>query len=387
MSKSLRLYSSTMSFVWQAGMRFNDLRNLSTFVWAIVGLLASSCVHLSMWSLYRNSRAKAASIERQFSRWLHNDKIEPNKLYHNLASLAFVDWTERSIQLALDTTVLWNRYAVVRVAVIYRSRSLPLAWVVLEQSSASVGLSEYQHILQQAAELLPLHCRVTLLADRGFNDVDLLVLAVELGWQFIIRLKTNLWVYRPFKARCKVKRLMPPKGEVHLHHVVQVTERRFGPVHLALGHMRTPNGYEQWALLSDQPTSLDTFDQYALRFDVEESFLDDKYGGFQLESSQIDDAAALSRLFLVLATATLYLVSTGTAVVAMGRRHIVDTHWQRGISYFQIGWRWIRHALACEERLLTSLWLDPEPDPEPVYASKTQAATPTLAYSAAYTMT
>ena len=387
MSKSLTLYGSIMSFVWQTEIRFNDLRNMSTFVWAIVGLLASGSIHLSIWSLYRNSRAKAASIERQFSRWFHNDKVEPDKIYKNLASLAFMDWSDRSVELALDTTVLWCRYAVVRVAVIYRGRSLPLTWVVLEQSSASVALSKYQHILHQAAQLIPLHCQVTLLADRGFNDMDLMALAVKLGWHFIFRLKTSLWVYRPFKARCKVNRLMPPQGEVHLHHVVQVTERRFGPVHLALGHMRTPNGYEQWALLSDQTTSLDTFDQYALRFDVEESFLDDKSAGFQIESSQIDDASALARLLLILATATLYLVSTGTAVVSMGRRHIVDTHWQRGISYFQIGWRWIRHALASGKRLLHFLWLDPEPDPEPVYASKTQAAIPILAFSAARLIT
>jgi hypothetical protein len=326
-------------------------------------------------------------MERQFSRWLHNDKIEADKVYQHLASLAFMDWSDRCVALALDTTVLWDRYAVVRVAVIYRGRSLPLAWVVLKQSSASVALSNYQQLLHQAAQLLPLHCQVTLLADRGFNDVELMGLAVQLGWHFVFRLKTSLWIYRPFKARCKVNRLMPPQGEVHFHHVVQVTERRFGPVHLALGHMRTPNGYEQWALLSDQTTSLDTFDQYALRFEIEESFLDDKSAGFQIESSQIDDASALARLFLILATATLYLVSTGTAIVAMGRRPLVDTHWQRGISYFQIGWRWIRHALATGKRLLHFLWLDPEPDPEPVYASKTQAATPILAFSAARLLT
>lgn len=382
MSKSLELYSSIMGFVWQAGMRFNDLRNAHTFVWAMVGLIASGSIHLSMWSLYRNSRAKAASIERQFSRWLHNDKIEPDKVYANLATLAFVDWSERAIELALDTTVLWQKYVLVRIAVIYRGRSLPLAWVVLEQGSASVVLSKYEHILHEAARLLPLHSRVTLLADRGFNDVELMALIAELGWHFVFRLKTSHWVYRPFKGRCKVARLMPPKGKIHLCPTVQITERRFGPVHLALGHMRTPNGYEQWALLSDEPTTLETFDQYARRFDIEESFLDDKSGGFQVESSQIDDADALSRLFLILATATLYLVSTGTAVVSLGRRHVVDTHWHRGISYFKIGWRWILHALACGQPLLDFPWLDPQPDPEPVYASKSQAATPILSFDA-----
>ena len=382
MSKRLELYSTIAGFIWQAGVRLNDLRNVETFIWAVTALIASGTVHLSVWSLYRNSQAKISSVERQFARWLHNKKVNVNEIYRALATLAWVDWAGEALELALDTTLLWDKYAVVRLAVIYRGRALPLTWVVVEQRSATVALHHYQAMLREAARWLPSHCQVTLLADRGFDDTHLMELAVELNWHFVMRLKASLWVYRPFKARCQVRRLLPPQGEVHLLHTVQLTERRFGPVHLALGHMRTPNGYEQWALVSDLPTTLATFDTYALRFDIEESFLDDKSGGFQLEASKIDEVDALSRLLLILATATLYLVSTGTAIVAMGRRYLVDTHWQRGLSYFKIGWRWIIFALATGQKLLSFLWLMPGPDPEPVYASKAQAATPTLTFSA-----
>lgn len=75
MNKSLELYRSIMSFIWQAGVRLNDLRNIVTFVWALVGLIVSGTVHLSVWSLYRPDKVKTSSKERQFSRWLHNDKI------------------------------------------------------------------------------------------------------------------------------------------------------------------------------------------------------------------------------------------------------------------------------------------------------------------------
>ena len=382
MSKRLELYSTIAGFIWQTGVRMNDLRNVVTFIWAVTALIASGTVHLSVWSLYRKSQAKVSSVERQFSRWLHNEKLNVNEIYRNLATLAWVDWAGGALEVALDVTMLWDKYAVVRVAVIYRGRALPLAWVVVEQGSATVALHHYEIMLREAAHLLPSNCKVTLLADRGFDDTHLMALAVELNWHFVIRLKSSLWVYRPFKSRCKVRRLLPPQGEVHLLQTVQLTERRFGPVHLALGHMRTPNGYEQWALVSDLPTTLETFETYALRFDIEESFLDDKSGGFQLEASKIDDADALSRLLLILATATLYLVSTGTAIVAMGRRYMVDTHWHRGLSYFKIGWRWVTFALATGYKLLAFLWLIPGPDPEPVYASKAHAATPTLAFSA-----
>jgi len=189
-------------------------------------------------------------------------------------------------------------------------------------------------------------------------------------------LKSSLWVYRANKARTKVGRLMPAKGQACFIHNVWLTEQQFGPVHLALAYVQTPKGYQPWAIVSDDPTDLSTLAEYSYRFDLEENFLDDKSAGFQLESSEIRDEQALDRLGLILAVATLYLVNTGVAVVATDQRRWIDPHWQRGLSYFQLGWRWIRHALATGKQLFIALWLTPGPDPEPVYASKKQAATP-----------
>ncbi len=265
---------------------------------------------------------------------------------------------------------------IVRIALVYRGRALPLSWIVLKQQSTMVAFEKYKPILKEAATMLPKGCPVILLADRGFDDNDLFCAARDLGWGFRVRLKKSLRIYRVSKPCLSVGRLMPAKGKALFLHKVWITDRRFGPVHLALAHVQTRNGFEEWAILSDDPTDLRTFDEYGLRFDLEENFLDDKSAGFQLESGEIRDADALARLGLILATATLYLVSTGTAVVALGLRHAVDTHWQRGLSYFQIGWRWIRHALAHAEYLLPFFWLEPGPDPYPAIASKSQAARP-----------
>ena len=75
---------------------------------------------------------------------------------------------------------------------------------------------------------------------------------------------------------------------------------------------------------------------------------------------------ALSRLYLVLALATLFLVKQGVEVVAQGKRRWVDAHWQRGNSYLKIGWHWLRRALVRGDALIDALVLPPTPDPEPV---------------------
>jgi hypothetical protein len=376
MSHSLTLYGTLMTFIWQNDIYIHDLRCLFTFVWAMVGLILSQHIHLSQWVLHRPGSAKAASKQRQFSRWLHNAKINPSLIYYYPIKAILRAWVGQRLYLALDSTSLWGRFTVVRLALIYRGRAIPLSWTVLASGSTSVALADYKIVLVQAAEVLPPDSQVVFLADRGFFDVKLLQTVRDLGWHFRLRLKGSLWVTRATHPQTKVSRLMPAKGQALFIHKVWLTEQQFGPVYLALAHVQTAKGYQQWAIVSDEPTDLTTLDDYGCRFDLEENFLDDKSAGFQIESSQIKDEQALARLGLILATATLYLVSSGVAVVASDQRRQVDTHWQRGLSYFQLGWRWVHHALSTGKHLFERLWLDPAPDPEPVYASKKQASQP-----------
>jgi hypothetical protein len=72
---------------------------------------------------------------------------------------------------------------------------------------------------------------------------------------------------------------------------------------------------QRWYILSTEATTLQTFQEYGLRFSIEENFLDDKSNGFELESSCL---RSLSRLCLVLAMTTLFLTAQGVEVVTTG---------------------------------------------------------------------
>ena len=378
MNNHSTLFNNLMRFVVSSGIRFHDLRVQATFVWALVGLIISQTTHLNVWALHRPGASQAASKERQLSRWLHNEKIVPAVVYQPLMARVLAEWAGETLYLALDTSQLWQRFVIVRLALVYRGRALPLGWVVCAGKSATVAVVCYQRMLTEVAERIPGSSRVVLLADRGFMDVKLMQLARQLRWHFRIRVKSSVYVYRATYSRRTVAALMPSPGQARFFSHIWLTEQRFGPLHLALAYVQSRQGYLRWAVVSDEPVGLQTFDEYGLRFDIEENFLDDKSAGFQLEASQLEAAQAISRLCLLIATATLYLVSTGTALVEMGRRHLVDTHWQRGLSYLQIGWRWVKRAVTGKERLLDFLWLTPGPDPEPAMASYRQFYAPDL---------
>jgi len=111
---------------------------------------------------------------------------------------------------------------------------------------------------------------------------------------------------------------------------------------------------------------------YCLRFTIEESFFDLKSNGFNLEASRRRDKHALSQLCAVMALTMLFLMLQGTQVVASGHRRRVDSHWQRGMSYLNLGWNWIRLAIAQQWKIQVFSFLFSAPDPHPAMASRKQ---------------
>jgi hypothetical protein len=317
---------------------------------------------------------QASSHQRRFSRWFHNPHVQPMAFYFPLFRAALSTWPlEQPMYLALDTSDLHNGYVLIRLALIYRGRSIPLTWRVLKHASTEVSYRHYRRLLYQALFILPHRQHVVLLVDRGFLHARLLKFARRCGWSCRLRAKSNTIVWLYDGCRTTMKALCPPKGHVAFYQMVYLLQEGIGPVGLALANPED-TGEEPWYIVSPEPTSIATLDEYALRFDIEESFLDDKSGGFQVEASKLDDARAISRLFLVLAMAALHFTSVGVAVVQRKTRRWVDTHWDRGMSYLKIGWEWLRQQFRKRWPLMPPFGLDPMPDPEPALASRRQAA-------------
>jgi hypothetical protein len=372
MESTPQLYQ-TLCVILGCHQNWADLRHLKTLSWMVTGLILSGKIGLGAWTSYVHSRAEyASSVIRRFRRFLDNDRIEVHPLYGPLLQQALREWGYKTLYVALDTSMLWNTYCMVRLSLIYRGRAIPIVWIVLQHGSSSIALEDYQALLDRAAQLLfPYQGQVIFLADRGFADTGLMRYLRKLGWSFRIRIKESFWIYRPGQRPRKVNCIPLSAGHPLFWHHIQITKERFGEVHLALGRP-IGNSRDRWVVISDEPTSLETFREYGLRFDIEENFLDDKSNGFQLEASLIRSPKALERLCLVLAVATLYLVCQGAQVVEAGKRRLVDAHWFRGKSYLKIGWDWVKRALSRGEALLTRLFLSPKSDPEPAMASLKQ---------------
>lgn len=331
MASTPRLYDTLWTVFSPQRHAWGDVRRLKTFLWMMVGLILEGVVHLPAWTPYVVSRAQyAASTVRRFARWLHNAHIDPHRIWAAYIQAVLAEW--EAVTLVLDTTVLWGRLCWVRVSLVYRGRALPVAWRMLPHRSARVRFSVYRSVLEQAARMLPPHVRVLFLADRGFGDTALMAWLQDRGWSWRLRVKGTFRVYHPRKGWRTVQALVPGRGRaLCLHGVFVGPQDPWGPVHLAVGWPLQAKG--TWCLISNEPTSLETFAEYARRMHIEAEFLDEKSNGFQLQRSVLRDPQALDRLGLVLAAATLFLVAQGVAVVEQQARRQVDPHWDRGLSY------------------------------------------------------
>ena len=349
---------------------YGDIRRLVNLVWAIVGVCLTHTIRLEAWSEILESRAQyAASRVRRFSRFLHNHAIDPKEWYKPLILSVLKDWpSDSKLYIALDTTAL-TPFVLIRVSLIYRGRAIPLAWRALRFPSTRVSFAEYQPILDQVYALIAEGMVVILLADRGFVDEELLTYVRTHRWHIRLRLKGNTIVHLPHRNPCQVRELCPPLGHASFFHNIALLGTAISPLHLAVA-LPEDRPDDPWYVVSDEPTDLRTLDEYGLRFDIEEAFLDEKSGGFQLESSELATTDAIERLVLILAIATIHFTSIGLGVVQAKVRRFVDTHWDRGLSYLKIGWRWLRQCYRRGWLRFSPFWLDPTPDTVPVIPSR-----------------
>ena len=367
MNASTPLYLQLLGFFRQHS-RARDWRHLKTLGWMVSALIGSGKLSLSAWEPHVTSKAtQAQSFERRWRRFLTNKKINVEHMYLPLVMAALSKWKNQRLSLAIDTTVLWDKYCMIHLSVVCCGRAIPLLWEVLEHGSATVAFSDYERLLRKARWLLRGYSDVILLADRAFACHDLMAWLKLTDWHYALRLKCDVLLHGVNRHPIEVGKLYPPMNQAKLFKNVGLWADGIHRANLVLATVK--GAKDSWAVITDEEPSLQTLWNYSSRFCVEELFLDSKSGAFELEDSRLRHTEALKRLYLIAAVALLYATTTGMTVQISGLRTNVDPHWRRGLSYLKIGLRYLRGVINKGRTLLVPIPLFYK-DPEPCFASK-----------------
>jgi hypothetical protein len=329
-----------------------DLRHLKNCAEIVAAILESESACASHWLPYLSHRdCQARSHMERLSYFMNNPAINDEVLYVPLIKQFLKEWTGQKLILVMDTSMLWDTYCLIEVCIAWGGRSITLAQTVMEHGSSTVGFEQYKPVLEAAKSRLPIGAQPTLLADRGFEHGELMRWLTEQQWNWGIRVKSNLQITLANGKTQSLKELFPPKDQVYLFPEIKV----LGDVECNLGTANCRGIKEPWAVLTDTPLSLQTFQLYGKRFGgIEPRFKDYKSGTFDILRSKIRDAKALSNLMMMIEIAEILAIRLGLITIETRSRSKIDWHGERGLSLLQLGIRTIK-SLCHEARAIPLL--------------------------------
>lgn len=250
-------------------------------------------------------------------------------------------WTpgEQRLALAMDASTLSSRFTVLAVSVLYRGCALPVAWCVVRAGQPGQWKPEWLALFECLAPSVPPDWTVIVLADRGLYARWLYQQLVAQGWHPFLRVNLG------GKARPKgsdtyhwLATFVPVVGYHWCGEVRCFTEAssRLDCTLLA----RWDEEYkEPWLILTDLLPAQADVAWYGMRAWIECSFKDTKRGGWQWHHTKMTDPARAERHWLVMAVATLWVVSVGgksdAAQSASSLETLPSTHSARRLATHQ----------------------------------------------------
>jgi hypothetical protein len=222
------------------------------------------------------------------------------------------------LALALDATSLDDRFVVLVISVVYRSCAIPVAWAVLPAGEKGAWRAHWLRLLGLLAPAVPAAWTVLVLADRGLYAKWLFAAIVAQGWHPFLRINRQ-GLFRPAgqDAFQPLDRLLAAGGGAWAGRGSAFVTPACR-LECTLVACWAAGCTDPWLILTDLAPAAADAAWYGLRAWIEQGFKDIKRGGWQWQSTRMRDPARVSRLWLALAVATLWLVRVGGAAEDAG---------------------------------------------------------------------
>jgi hypothetical protein len=348
MSSSRTLYNQVSEKLREL-VPVKNHKQVTNWIWVIVGIVQSESCHLSQLANYLPMKTKAESRVTLLRRWLMNPHVKVWSFYKKVLDHVFSGWAKVEATIVLDGVMLFgDRWQVFRVSLLHGGRAVPLAWTVVK-GKGLVKVNKLKPMLEKVQRFLQEHVKeVLFLADAGFRDCDWAQLCEKLGWNYGIRIACNTYLTLPAGTSNRLDVLVPENCNRYFQNVL-LTQQAKLRTSVSVTWTTDKNGHpEMVAIISNRRACRARLREYGRRMGIEQSFRDDKSGGFDLEHTRLQHAQRIDHLLLALAVATLWCHELGEFVLKQGdeARCQVDPSHTRTLSLFQLGLRWLKRFLA-----------------------------------------
>jgi hypothetical protein len=348
MSSSQELYNR-LNEKLRALVPVKNGKRVTNWIWIIVGILQSQSSNLSQIANYLPMATKAESRVTLIRRWLMNPQVKVWQFYKEVLEHVLSGWSSVEAYLILDGVMVFgDRWQIFRVSLRHGCRAIPIAWTIVE-GNGLVKVAKLKSMLEKAQRFLKRYVkRVTLLADAGFRDCDWAQLCQDLGWNYAIRIACNTYITLPDGTSDRLDNLVPVNRNRYFQIVLLTRETKL-QTNVSVTWTTDEKGKPDMVpIITDQIACRARLREYGFRMSIEQSFRDDKSGGFDLEHTRLQHAQRIDHLLLAIAIATLWCHELGEFVLRQGEtaRCWIDPTHERTLSLFQLGLRWLKRSLA-----------------------------------------
>lgn len=221
---------------------------------------------------------------------------------------------ERRLVLVMDATTLRQTVTVLTISIVYRGCAIPVAWACVGAVTPGAWRPQWEHLLTTIRPSIPAPWTVLVMADRGLYAHWLFQHIHGCGWHPFLRINAQGLVrlddHAPWTPLAAV---IPTPGTTWSG---RVTCFKGHSLRCTLLGMWSAEYADPWLIVTDLAPEAANGVWYRMRGWIEQGFKRIKRGGWHWEQTKMTDPARIARLWLVIAVATLWVVSVGGAADA-----------------------------------------------------------------------
>ena len=153
MSSSQELYNR-LSEKLRALVLVKNRKQVTNWIWIIVGILQSESVNLSQIANSLPMATKAESRVTLIRRWLMNPQVKVWQFYKKVLKHVLSGWSQMEAYLILDGVMIFgDRWQIFRVSLRHGCRAIPIAWTVVE-GKGLVQVNKLKRMLEKVQRFL-----------------------------------------------------------------------------------------------------------------------------------------------------------------------------------------------------------------------------------------
>ena len=322
-------------------MTGHEASNFGTLLHLITGMVVSKHCHLPKVAGKVKSNIKQESQIKKFKRFLSNSKVNGNVYFLPFLEKLLPALITKDVKLLIDGSVVGNNSACLMASIVFKNRSIPIAWYMGEGKKGHFSELFHIELLKLVKNNLPEDVVVTVIGDGEFDGVTFLETIEEYGWHFVVRTAANSKFTKKGHSVMLPKKLNP--GEHKSYDDVDFTNDYYGPIMVLL--WRPDGGKTIITLISNHSSSLQVIQDYKKRQIIETFFSDLKTKGFHLQKSHISDLFRLGNLMVAACLGYIWVVLLGKYALDKGINEIFHKTERCDLSLLQLGFRYLEYLI------------------------------------------